>query len=328
MAGNSKRKGAMRNTGSKKGPTVGSGGKRAKGLKGKGPTPKAIERDKHPVAKRARAAAKRGESSGKGRGARSSGGASSNSRRRAGGPEYVVGRNAVAEALIGNVPASALYVAERMDNDDRVKESVRLASDRGIAILEAPRGELDRLVDGLPHQGVVLQVPEYEYAHGDDLVGRKSPDGGTPLIVVLDHVTDPRNLGAVVRSAAAFGALGVVIPERRAAGMSAAAWKTSSGAAARIPVARTTNISRQLATYRKAGFMVIGLDAGGDTTIDTVERDMPLVLVVGAEGGGLSRLVREGCDLIAGIPMTDATESLNAGVAAGIALYAMSRNRP
>ncbi len=326
MAGNSKRKGAMRNSSSKKGPTTGSGGQRAKGLKGKGPTPRAIERDKHPVAKRAKAAAKRADAAGKGRrGARPSG--PSRPRRRVGGPEYVVGRNAVGEALAGNVPASALYVAERMDNDDRVREAVRVASDRGISVLEAPRSELDRLVDGLPHQGVVLQVPEYEYAHADDLIGRTAAAGRSALIVVLDHVTDPRNLGAVVRSAAAFGAQGVVIPERRAAGMSAAAWKTSSGAAARIPIARTTNISRQLAAYRKAGFMVIGLDAGGSTTIDEVEHDVPLVLVVGAEGGGLSRLVREGCDIIAGIPMTDATESLNAGVAAGIALFALSRHR-
>jgi 23S rRNA (guanosine2251-2'-O)-methyltransferase len=326
MAGNSKRKGAMRNSSSKKGPTAGSGGQRAKGLKGKGPTPRAIERDKHPVAKRAKAAAKRADAAGKGRrGARPSG--PTRPRRRVGGPEYVVGRNAVGEALSGNVPASALYVAERMDNDDRVRDAVRVASDRGISVLEAPRSELDRLVDGLPHQGVVLQVPEYEYAHADDLIERTAAAGGSALIVVLDHVTDPRNLGAVVRSAAAFGAQGVVIPERRAAGMSAAAWKTSSGAAARIPIARTTNISRQLAAYRKAGFMVIGLDAGGDTTVDEVEHDVPLVLVVGAEGGGLSRLVREGCDIIAGIPMTDATESLNAGVAAGIALFALRQNR-
>ncbi|MEO8329707.1 MAG: RNA methyltransferase substrate-binding domain-containing protein, partial [Candidatus Nanopelagicales bacterium] len=147
MAGNSKRKGAMRNTGSKKGPTTGSGGQRTKGLKGKGPTPKAVERDKHPVAKRARAAAKRAETSGRGRGTRGSSGSGSATRRRSGGPEYVVGRNAVAEALMGKVPATALYVAERMGNDDRVRESVRLASDVGIPVLESPRGKLDRLVD-------------------------------------------------------------------------------------------------------------------------------------------------------------------------------------
>ena len=326
MAGNSKRKGAMRNTASKKGPTVGSGGQRSKGLKGRGPTPKASERDKHPVARRQRAAAKRAETGGKPSRGRSSGGAP-RARRKTGGPEYVVGRNAVFEALTGGVPASVLYVADRIDNDDRVKDSIRLAADGGISVLESPRGELDRLVDGLPHQGVVLQVPEYEYAHPDDLLARAQKSQRAPLIVVLDHVTDPRNLGAVVRSAAAFGADGVVIPERRAAGMSAAAWKTSSGAAARIPIARATNISRQLVAYRKAGLTVVGLDAGGEMAVDEVDATGPLVLVIGAEGSGLSRLVRDGCDIIAGIPMSDESESLNAGVAAGIALYAVSRTR-
>ena len=323
MAGNSKRKGAMRNTSSKKGPTVGSGGQRADGLKGRGPTPKAAERDKHPVARRARAAAKRADSGEKrGRG-RPSGGAPK-SRRKVGGPEYVVGRNAVFEALTGGVPASVLYVADRIDNDDRVKDSIREAADRSISVLEAPRGELDRLVDGLPHQGVVLQVPEYEYAHPDDLLQRAQKSREMALIIVLDHITDPRNLGAVVRSAAAFGAHGVVIPERRAAGMTAAAWKTSSGAASRIPIARATNISRQLVAYRKAGLMVVGLAAGGDMAVDEVDATAPLALVIGSEGSGLSRLVRDGCDVIAGIPMSRSSESLNAGVAAGIALYAVS----
>ncbi len=214
-----------------------------------------------------------------------------------------------------------------MNNDDRVKESVRLAADQGISVLEAPRGELDRLADGLPHQGVVLQVPEYEYAHPDDLLERAHKAGEPPLIVVLDHVTDPRNLGAVVRSAAAFGAHGVVTAERRSAGMSAAAWKTSSGAAARVPVARATNISRQLAAYRKAGLLVVGLDADGDLDMADVDATGPLALVVGAEGAGLSRLVREGCDAIASIAMAETTESLNASVAAGIALYALRRSR-
>jgi 23S rRNA (guanosine2251-2'-O)-methyltransferase len=325
MAGNSKRKGAMRKSSSKKGPSVGSGGQRTRGLKGKGPTPKASERDKHPAARRAKSASK-SKASGK-HGSRRPSGTSSSARRKAGGPEYVVGRNAVLEALAGGVPATALYVADRIDNDDRVKDAIRRAADEGISVLEAPRGELDRLVDGLPHQGVVLQVPEYEYAHPDDLLDIAARSAEPALVVVLDHVTDPRNLGAAVRSAAAFGAHGVVIPERRAAGMSAAAWKTSSGAAARVPIARATNISRQLAAYRKAGLLVVGLDAGGDLTMDEVDPAGPMALVIGAEGAGLSRLVREGCDVVAGIPMADTSESLNASVAAGIALYAVNQAR-
>lgn len=320
MAGNSQRKGAIRKD--KKGATVGSGGQRRKQLKGRGPTPKASERDKHPAAKRKRAAAKK---------AATTGGRPASARGRRGprgtGPEYVVGRNAVLEALQAQIPSTALYVAERIDNDERVREAVDLANEQSMAVLEAPRVELDRLADGLTHQGLILQVPPYEYAHPDDLLTRAADVEETPLIVALDHVTDPRNLGAVVRSAAAFGAHGVVVPERRAASMTAAAWKTASGAAARVPVARCTNLTRQLNAYRKAGLFIVGLDAGGEIAIDEVDAELPLVVVVGAEGAGLTRLVRETCDQVAGIPMSSGTESLNASVAAGVALYALSRGR-
>jgi 23S rRNA (guanosine2251-2'-O)-methyltransferase len=318
MAGNSERKGAIRK--GKKGPSVGSGGQRRKQLKGRGPTPKASERDKHPAARKARAAAKR-DQKGSGR--------SSSARGRSpkGGPEYVVGRNSVVDSLTAQIPATALYVAERIDTDERVRHAVDLANEQSLPVLEAPRIELDRLADGLTHQGLILQVPPYEYAHADDLVARATDAGETPLIVALDHVTDPRNLGAVVRSAAAFGAHGVLVPDRRAASMTASAWKTASGAAARVPVAQCTNLSRALAAYRKAGLFVVGLDADADTTIDQVDADLPLVLVIGAEGAGLSRLVRDGCDVVAGIPISGGTESLNASVAAGIGLYALAQGR-
>jgi 23S rRNA (guanosine2251-2'-O)-methyltransferase len=319
MAGNSQRKGAIRK--GKKGPTVGSGGQRRKQLKGRGPTPKASERDKHVAARRARPATKGSDSK------TSDKAAGRGKPRPRGGPEYVVGRNAVVESLTARIPATALYVAERIDNDERVRQAVDLANEISLPVLEAPRIELDRLADGPRHQGLVLQVPPYEYAHPDDLVSRAHDARETPLVVALDHVTDPRNLGAVVRSAAAFGAHGVLVPERRAAGMTASAWKTASGAAARVPVAQCTNLARTLATYRKAGLFVVGLGADGDTPIDAVDADLPLVLVVGAEGAGLSRLVREGCDVVASIPISSGTESLNASVAAGIALYSLAQRR-
>jgi 23S rRNA (guanosine2251-2'-O)-methyltransferase len=319
MAGNSQRKGAIRKD--KKGATVGSGGQRRKQLKGRGPTPKASERDKHPAAKRKRAAEKRAQQSGR---RPTSGRGRSGAR---GGPEYVVGRNAVVEALQAMIPGTALYVAERVDSDDRVRQAVDLANDRSLPVLEAPRIELDRLADGLTHQGLVLQVPAYEYAHPDDLLERAARASETPLIVALDHVTDPRNLGAVVRSAAAFGAHGVVVPERRAASMTASAWKTASGAAARVPVARCTNLTRQLVAFAKAGLFVVGLDAHGEVSVDEVDATLPLVVVIGAEGAGLSRLVRDTCDQVAAIPIASDTESLNASVAAGIALYAVAQRR-
>jgi 23S rRNA (guanosine2251-2'-O)-methyltransferase len=195
-------------------------------------------------------------------------------------------------------------------------------------MLEVSRHELDRLTDRAVHQGLALKVPTYEYADPMDLVGLATDAGDVPLLVALDSVTDPRNLGAVVRSSAAFGVHGVVIPERRAAGMTASAWKTSAGAAARVPVARATNLTRQLRSYQDAGLTVAGLDAEGTVGIRGLEAATePLVLVVGSEGKGLSRLVRDTCDVLVRIPMATTTESLNAGVAASIALYEIDQRR-
>lgn len=221
---------------------------------------------------------------------------------------------------------STMYVAHRIDSDDRVKESLTLAAEAGIPIMETPRAELDRLTDGAVHQGLALQVPPYDYAHPKDLVDSQIP--GVPLVVALDGITDPRNLGAIVRSTAAFGGHGVVVPARRSAGMTASAWKTSAGAAARIPVAQASNLVRALEDYRKAGFFVIGLDMDGDVELPGLElATSPLVVVVGSEGKGLSRLVRETCDQIVSIPMSSSVESLNAGLAAGVTLYEIARVR-
>jgi len=200
------------------------------------------------------------------------------------------------------------------------------------ATSSTPRGELDRLTDGAIHQGLALQVPPYEYAHPSDLLAAADDAGQAALLVALDGVTDPRNLGAVVRSAAAFGAHGVVVPERRAARMTASAWKSSAGAAARLPVAHATNLVRTLKDYQDAGCQVVGLAASGDLTLPDLLADAdlaagPLVVVVGSEGDGLSRLVGETCDRLLSIPMASSVESLNAGVAASIALYALAQHR-
>jgi 23S rRNA (guanosine2251-2'-O)-methyltransferase len=203
-----------------------------------------------------------------------------------------------------------------------------VAADRGVSLLEVPRVELDRMTSGAVHQGLAARIPAYEYAHPDDLLALAEERHEKPLIVALDSVTDPRNLGAVVRSAAGFGAHGVVVPERRAAGMTAAAWKSSAGAAARLPVAQTVNLTRQLKAYQQAGCMVVGLAADGEVSLpDLALADGPLVVVVGSEGGGLSRLVAETCDQLVSIPMSSSLESLNAGVAASVALYAIAQHR-
>jgi 23S rRNA (guanosine2251-2'-O)-methyltransferase len=226
------------------------------------------------------------------------------------------------------IPTRTAYVAEGAERDDRLRDIFKLAASRGITQLEVPRAELDRLTGGAVHQGIALQLPTFDYAHPDDLLAAALDSDREPLIVALDSITDPRNLGAIVRSAAAFGAHGVLIPERRSAGMTAAAWKTSAGAAARIPIARATNLNRSLRAYADAGLSLIGLDGRADTSIsDVPDLSGPVVLVVGSEGAGLSRLVREACDTLASIPISESIESLNAGVAAGIALYEISRQR-
>jgi 23S rRNA (guanosine2251-2'-O)-methyltransferase len=237
----------------------------------------------------------------------------------------VAGRNAVVESLRAQVPAMALYVSGRAQQDERVAEAVQLAADAGIAVLESGLSELDRLTGGAVHQGVALRVRPYDYAHPDDLTRSASTP---PLIVALDGVTDPRNLGAVVRSAAAFGANGVVVPARRSAGVTAGAWKASAGALARLPVARATNLTRTLEAYKQRGLFVAGLDSEGSTDVhDMTIADGPMVLVVGSEGRGLSRVVAAACDMLVRIPMSADTESLNAGVAASIALYEIATMR-
>ena len=226
------------------------------------------------------------------------------------------------------MPARTVYVAEGTERDDRLREVFRLTSEQRLPITEVTRGELDRVTSRAVHQGVAMRVPAYEYAHPDDLTAAAADADEPALIVALDSVTDPRNLGAVVRSAAGFGAHGVVVPERRAAGMTASAWKSSAGAAARIPVARATNLTRQLKAYAESGLMIAGLAADGEVSLPELDlADGPLVLVVGSEGKGLSRLVAETCDVRVAIPMATEFESLNAGVAAGIALYEIARRR-
>ena len=294
---------------------MGSGGRVKRGLEGKGPTPKAKDRPNHKVYKQRQKEERA---------------AASRPKRRTGSTdaEWVAGRNSVVEALRAGIPVNGVYVAEGADRDGRLREAFKLAAEQGISLLEVTRNELDRMTSGAVHQGLAARIPSYEYAHADDLLDRAAEQGEKPLIVVLDSVTDPRNLGAVVRSAAGFGAHGVVIPERRAAGMTASAWKTSAGAAARIPVAQTVNLVRQLKTYQDAGCMVIGLAADGDIELPDLDlADGPLVVVVGSEGKGLSRLVAETCDQLVSIPMANQVESLNAGVAASVTLYAIARAR-
>lgn len=311
MAGNSQRRGAIRKEGTKKGPTVGSGGVRRRGLEGRGATPPAHKRPGHPAAKRAVQQTRQVRKPGK----------------PTDETETVLGRNPVLECLRADAPASALFVALGAEADERLTESVTLAADRGIPILEVPRHDLDRMSANGLHQGIALQVPPYSYAHPDDLLKTATRDVQPALVVALDNISDPRNLGAVIRSVAAFGGHGVLIPQRRSASVTAVAWRTSAGAAARVPVARATNLNRTLGQWSDAGLSVVGLAADGDTTLDDLDASGPMVVVVGSEGKGLSRLVRQSCDAVVSIPMAGRTESLNVSVAAGVVLAEIARQR-
>jgi 23S rRNA (guanosine2251-2'-O)-methyltransferase len=364
MPGNSERRG--KRVVSKKGAAKGSGGKNRQSLTGRGRTLPADERPWHKgysgdeelpqktawkQDKERRAAAMEGRAPkiGQPGSKRTAGkgpfGSFGTAKKRAGsaasprvspgrksvqpkdGPELLVGRNPVVEALRTHVPATALYVAIGVDMDERVKEAVRTAAERGVAILEVTRNELDRMTGGVLHQGLGLQVPPFAYEPFDDLLAA-SLESPAPLLIALDGITDPRNLGAIIRSAAAFGAHGVFLTERRSAAITATAWRTSAGAAARVKVSQVTNLTRSLKRCQEEGFVVAGLDADGATSLYALEAAVgPLVVVVGSEGRGLSRLVGQTCDLRVGIPMVSDVESLNASVAAAVTLAEVARRR-
>ncbi|WP_304452179.1 23S rRNA (guanosine(2251)-2'-O)-methyltransferase RlmB [Nocardiopsis sp. YSL2] len=308
---------------SKKGPTKGSGGKNKRSLEGKSGTLPAKERHWYQGKQRARAA---------GRPAQPGDKPGPRNERRGEGADLLIGRNPVVEALRAGMPATRLFLSNSLDPDDRVNEAAKLAGSQGVDIVEVNRTDLDRRCEsnGLPdatHQGIVLQVRPYQYWAPEGLLDAALEADTPPLVVMLDGVTDPHNLGAIARSAAAFNAHGIVIPERRSASVTMTAWKTSAGTLARLPVAQATNLTRTLETFKKEGLFVVGLDAEGDTQLPDLELATgPLVVVVGSEGKGLSRLVREACDVVASIPIGGA-ESLNASVAAGVALYEVARRR-
>jgi 23S rRNA (guanosine2251-2'-O)-methyltransferase len=309
MAGNSQRRGARRTAGTKKGPTVGSGAQRRKGLAGKGPTPAAADRPGHPAARREKSK-QRAQGRSKPRG---------ESRK-----DFVAGRNPVVEALRARTPARELVVQQRIDLDPRVQEAVTLADQQGVVVREVSRQAVEEITGDVVHQGLVLLTTPFEYTALDSLL-----DTENPLWVVLDHVTDPHNLGAIARSAAAFGATAMLIPQRRSAPVTAAAWRTSAGALARLPVCQIGNVAQTLEMLQQRGSFCVGLEADSPHGLEDLARlaDGPVALVIGAEGRGLGPLLAKRCDLLVSIPMTTATESLNASVAAGIALHWVANRR-
>jgi 23S rRNA (guanosine2251-2'-O)-methyltransferase len=245
--------------------------------------------------------------------------------RRQSAQDAVAGKNSVVEALRAKVPAKELVVAIKVEIDEKISEAIRLAKNSDLPIKELPRRALDDLTGSANHQGIALVIKPFNYTEFDKLISNaKKP----MMLIGLDGITDPHNLGAVVRSAAAFGADGVVIPERRNASMTGSAWKASAGAAARMPISQVTNLVRTIEDAKKAGCFVIGLDAEGDATLAKMNlATESIFIIVGSEGKGLSRLVRDKCDLVVSIPMQSTVESLNASVATAIVMYQVAAER-
>ncbi len=240
----------------------------------------------------------------------------------------VYGVNPVRERLrAGGEGVSELWLAEGATRGAAFAELERLARAGGAKVRAAPRQKLDRLSGTDRHQGVVAVVADFAYAEVDDLLAAAAASGRPPLLVVLDGVEDPHNLGAIIRSAHALGAHGVVIPKDRAVGVTPAAAKASAGAVERCPVARVTNVAKTLEALKDAGVWSVALAADGERPLAQVDLKGPIALVLGSEGEGLRPLVRKTCDLSASIPMTGEIDSLSVSASAAVALYEAARQR-
>lgn len=239
--------------------------------------------------------------------------------------EIIYGLNPVMEALRGTREIYELFVAGS-SADKRMEKMLKLAAERKVPVRQREKADLTRLCNTDHHQGVALKVEPFPYADLDDLLVelKGNPSG---LVLVLDSVQDPHNLGALIRSAACAGAHAVVIPKDRAAGVTAAAEKASAGAAGTVPVAQVTNISQALKALKDAGFWIYGADGSARHTLYQQDLTGPVALVIGGEGEGVRPLVRKSCDEVVSIPLQGGVNSLNASVAGGIFLFEVVRQR-
>jgi 23S rRNA (guanosine2251-2'-O)-methyltransferase len=246
------------------------------------------------------------------------------------GQDLLYGVNPLLEALRqgGRIPTE-IVVAEGA-RDERLRELIDLAQSRNISVKRAPRSTIDQAVGNTHHQGVMARVAAARYADGDDLLSAIAERVGSekePLVVLLDGVEDPRNLGAILRTAECAGVDGVFVPERRAAGLTDSVAKASAGAVEHVPVARVTNLTRLIEKLKERNVWVIGADADAEMNYTEWDWTRPSAVVLGGEGAGLHRLVRENCDVLVRIPVLGKIQSLNVSVAAGIVLYEALRQR-
>ncbi|MCM3588478.1 23S rRNA (guanosine(2251)-2'-O)-methyltransferase RlmB [Mesobacillus maritimus] len=239
--------------------------------------------------------------------------------------EYIGGKNPVIEALKSQREINKILVAEGSQRG-QMQQVTRLAKEANVLVQFVPKKKLDQMYEG-SHQGVIAQVAAYEYAELDDLFALAEKRNEAPFFLILDEIEDPHNLGSIMRTADATGAHGIIIPKRRAVGLTATVAKSSTGAIEHIPVVRVTNLSRTIDELKDRGVWVAGTDAAGKEDYREFDGTMPLALVIGSEGKGMGRIIREKCDFLLRLPMVGKVTSLNASVAAALLMYEVHRKR-
>ncbi|MGG1572102.1 23S rRNA (guanosine(2251)-2'-O)-methyltransferase RlmB [Fictibacillus sp. NRS-1165] len=240
--------------------------------------------------------------------------------------EFIIGRNPVLEVLRAGRDINKIFVGEGSQKGP-VSQVIHMAKENNVLVQFVPKRKLDLLSDGGNHQGVIAAVAAYEYAEIDDLFKKAEEKGEEPFFILLDEIEDPHNLGSIMRTADAAGAHGIIIPKRRAVGLTAAVAKASTGAIEYIPVVRVTNIVQTMKELKERGLWFVGADMKGKEDYREAKLDMPIGLVIGSEGKGMGRLVKDTCDFLVRLPMEGKVTSLNASVAAGLLLYEVYRKR-
>ncbi|PAQ15168.1 23S rRNA (guanosine(2251)-2'-O)-methyltransferase RlmB [Bacillaceae bacterium SAOS 7] len=239
--------------------------------------------------------------------------------------EFIAGRNPILEALRSEREINKIWIAEGAQKGP-MQQIMKMAKEQNVLVQFVPKQKVDQMSDE-NHQGVVASVAAYNYAELDDLFAKAEESGEAPFFLLLDEIEDPHNLGSIMRTADAVGAHGIIIPKRRAVGLTAAVAKASTGAIEYIPVVRVTNLSRTMDELKERGLWIAGTDAKGADDYRNFDGTMPLGLVIGSEGKGISRLVKEKCDFLIQLPMAGRVTSLNASVAAGLLMYEVYRRR-
>jgi 23S rRNA (guanosine2251-2'-O)-methyltransferase len=239
--------------------------------------------------------------------------------------DYIIGKNPVIEALKSNRDINKILIAEGSQRG-QMQQITELAKEANVIVQFVPKKKIDQVADG-NHQGVLAYVAAYQYAEMDDLFAAAEKRNEPPFFLLLDEIEDPHNLGSIMRTADAVGAHGIIIPKRRAVGLTATVAKASTGAIEYIPVVRITNMARTIDELKERGVWIAGTDATGSEDYRRMDGQIPLGLVIGSEGKGMGRLIREKCDFLIHLPMVGKVTSLNASVAASILMYEIYRKR-